>query len=187
MTAPALQVDPYFRQRLAAVEPPCANDTKALIADAVLSKLTKRPMLLPEQTGQDSVRNVVDTSHASSCAVSIRPKEVAVSFPSTGRITPEQDRITKPHATSAIARALQAWGMDKSAPIARVGHIAGVDRKTAAAWYYGKASPQSEHLLTLARKIPELKAEVRRLLGLEQDHAESFQREAIALLQRYAR
>lgn len=104
-----------------------------------------------------------------------------------GRINPEQRRITKAHATTAIAAALQEAFRDKSAPIARVQKIAGVDRKTAAAWYYGRSSPQAEHLLTLALRIPELKGEVRRLLCMEADLDPDFQREFTALAQRYQR
>lgn len=97
------------------------------------------------------------------------------------------ERISKEHTAERVAFALQAWGKDKSAPISRVQQIAGVDRKTAAAWYRGKSPPQSEHLLTLARRIPELKGEVRRLLCMEEELDPDFQREFTALMQRYAR
>jgi acyl-CoA reductase-like NAD-dependent aldehyde dehydrogenase len=83
--------------------------------------------------------------------------------------------------------ALQAWGKMRPAPIKQIQHIAEVDQKTASAWYHGKQPPRADHLFTLALHIPELKAEIARLLELEQDGAASFQREAIALLQRYAR
>lgn len=83
--------------------------------------------------------------------------------------------------------ALQAWGRGKPAPIKQIQHIAEVDQKTASAWFHGKQPPRADHLFTLALHIPELKAEIARLLRLEQDHSEAFQREAIALLQRYAR
>lgn len=97
------------------------------------------------------------------------------------------ERVTKAHTAERVAFALQAWGRERSAPIARVQQIAGVDRKTAAAWYRGKSPPQSEHLLTLARAIPELKGEVRRILHMESDLDPEFTREMTALLQRYGR
>ncbi len=97
------------------------------------------------------------------------------------------ERISKDETAERVAFALQAWGKNRASPIKSLQRLAGVSRKAAEAWWHGKYPPQSDNLLTLARKIPELKAEVRRLLELEQDHAESFQREAIALLQRYAR
>lgn len=101
--------------------------------------------------------------------------------------TPQEQRVTKAQATGMIAAALQEVFRDKSAPIARVQKIAGVDRKTASAWYHGKASPQAEHLLTLARHIPQLGGEVRRLLCMEAELHEDFQREFNDLVRRYAR
>jgi hypothetical protein len=95
--------------------------------------------------------------------------------------------ISKAYTAERVAFALQAWGKNRASPIKSLQRLTGVSRKAAEAWWHGKYPPQSDNLLTLARKIPELKAEVRRLLELEQDHAENFQREAIALLQRYAR
>jgi len=94
------------------------------------------------------------------------------------------DRVSKEQTAERVAFALQAWGRDKSAPISRVQQIAGVDRKTAAAWYNGKSPPQSEHLFTLARKIPELQGEVRRLSGMDADLDPDFQRELSAFVQR---
>jgi hypothetical protein len=97
------------------------------------------------------------------------------------------DRVTKAQAAERVSFALQAWGKDRSSPIKSLQRLTGVSRKAAEAWWHGRNPPQSDHLFTLARMIPELKSEVARLLELEQDAAESFQREAIALLQRYAR
>jgi hypothetical protein len=95
--------------------------------------------------------------------------------------------ITDDELAERVKFALQAWGKSKPAPIKQIEHIADVDQKTASAWFNGKNPPRPGHLFTLALKIPELKAEIARLLRLEQDQAESFQREAIALLQRWAR
>jgi hypothetical protein len=191
MTAPALQVDPYFRQRLAAVEPPCANDTKALIADAVLSKLTNVARSSPKQPSDNPVRQISDAvgthnvrpfeNHKNSKGMDMNSSSVVRKLPSTS------EGISKAYTAERVAFALQAWGRDRASPIKVLQRITGVSRKAAEAWWHGKNPPQSDHLFTLARNIPELKAEVRRLLELEQDHAESFQREAIALLQRYAR
>jgi hypothetical protein len=190
MTPAAALADPQFTRTLADAFPPAdASEVKALVADAALRKLTKRPMLLPEQTGQDSVRQIAESviRHVSS-AKETKTEGIDMNTALKGRTPQERnDRITKDHTAEVISFALKAWGREKSAPIARVQQIAAVDRKTAEAWWHGKNPPQPHHLFTLARHIPELKAEVRRLLGLEQDHHESFQREAIALLQRYAR
>jgi hypothetical protein len=115
-------------------------------------------------------------------------EEVCVATALAGRISPERgnQKITKAHTAERVAFALQAWGRDKSAPIARVQHIAGVDRKTAAAWYNGKSPPQSEHLLNLARAIPELKGEVRRLLHMDAELDPDFQREFARFMQMVA-
>lgn len=115
-------------------------------------------------------------------------KEVGVSSVSIRSFIPSRNVPIKISNTAERVRfALQAWGRNKPAPIKQIQHIAEVDQKTASAWYHGKQPPRADHLLTLALHIPELKAEIRRLLQLEQDHAENFQREATALLQRYAR
>jgi hypothetical protein len=95
--------------------------------------------------------------------------------------------ITDDDLAERVSFALQAWGKRNPAPIKQIEYIADVDQKTASAWWHGKNPPRPGHLFTLALKIPELKAEIARLLRLEQDHDQSFQREAIALLQRYAR
>lgn len=95
--------------------------------------------------------------------------------------------ISKAYTAERVSFALQAWGRGRASPIKCLQRFTGVSRKAAEAWWHGKNPPQSDHLFTLARKIPELKSEVARLLELEQDQNESFQREAIALLQRYAR
>jgi transcriptional regulator with XRE-family HTH domain len=95
--------------------------------------------------------------------------------------------ITDRDTAERVSFALQAWGRDKSAPIERVRKIAGVDRNTAAAWFNGERPPKATHLVNLARKIPELKAECRRLFELEQECDPGFQRGLINLMQRYIR
>jgi hypothetical protein len=106
-----------------------------------------------------------------------------------GRTTPEPryQPITKDHTAEAISGALKSWGRDKSAPIARVQQIAAVDRKTAEAWWHGKNPPPFHQIVNLAKRIPELRSEVRRLLCLEQNGEEEFAREASELLRRFAR
>src|SRR5688500_18728836 len=90
-------VDPYFRQRIAAVEPPDAAETVALIGQAALRLMNNKTVarVSPKKSSDNAVRQISDhvTGHnvASSYADQSRPKEVAVSFPSAGRITPEQD------------------------------------------------------------------------------------------------
>ncbi len=120
-------------------------------------------------------------NHKNSKGMDMKTSSVVCKFPSTPK------GITKAETAERVSFALQAWGKDRASPIKCIRRFTGVDRKTAEAWWHGKNPPQSDHLLTLARNIPELKSEVRRLLDMEQDHAEQFQREAIALLQRYAR
>jgi hypothetical protein len=111
----------------------------------------------------------------------MKTASVVCKFPSTPK------GITKAYTAERVAFALQQWGRERASPIKCIRRFTGVDRKTAEAWWHGKNPPQTDHLLNLARNIPQLKSEVARLLELEQDAAESFQREAIALLQRYAR
>jgi hypothetical protein len=111
----------------------------------------------------------------------MKTASVVCKFPSTPK------GITKAYTAERVSFALQAWGKERASPIKCIRRFTGVDRKTAEAWWHGRNPPQTDHLLNLARNIPELKSEVRRLLELEQDQAEAFQREAIALLQRYAR
>jgi hypothetical protein len=115
-------------------------------------------------------------------------KEVGVSSASIRNFIPSHNVPKRVRNTAEKVKvALQAWGRNKPAPIKQIQHIADVDAKTASAWFHGKQPPRADHLFTLALHVPELKAEIARLLELEQDAAESFQREAIALLQRYAR
>jgi hypothetical protein len=136
------------------------------------------------QAGNDFLRNgrkPLHRNHNSDGAQEMSSASAGV------KLLRPDERVTKAHTAERVAFALQAWGRERSAPIARVQQIAGVDRKTAAAWYRGKSPPQSEHLLTLARAIPELKGEVRRLLHMESDLDPEFTREMTALLQRYGR
>jgi hypothetical protein len=97
------------------------------------------------------------------------------------------ERVTKADTAERVAFALQAWGKERSYPIARIQHIAGVDRATAAAWWHGRNPPLFHNLINLAAQIPELKAECRRMFAMEQDHHPDFQRDLAALLQRYGR
>lgn len=83
--------------------------------------------------------------------------------------------------------ALQAWGRGKPAPIKQIQHIAEVDQKTASAWYHGKQPPRADHLLTLALHIPELKAEIRRLLKMDEELHPDFQREFARFMQMVGR
>lgn len=104
-----------------------------------------------------------------------------------GRFPRSAERINSDELAQRVSFVLQAWGRDKSAPISRIQKIGGVGRKTAAAWYYGENAPRSDHLVNLARRIPELKGEVRRLFGLEDELTHDFQRamhEVIRLYQR---
>lgn len=98
-----------------------------------------------------------------------------------------QQKITKADTAERVAFAIQAWGRDKSAPIERVRHIAGVDRATAAAWWHGRNAPLFHHLVNLAQEIPQLKAEIRRMFAMEADLHPDFERDLTALLQRYGR
>jgi transcriptional regulator with XRE-family HTH domain len=153
-------------------------------------KLTNVARSSPKQPSDNPVgqyREVVPHSavpfenHKNSKGMDMSSASVVRKLPST------HERITKAQAAERVAFALQAWGKDRASPIKSLQRLTGVSRKAAEAWWHGRNPPQSDHLFTLARKIPELKAEVRRLLELDQDSAESFQREAIALLQRWAR
>jgi len=191
MSAPAA----LFAREIEAEYPaPDESCTKALLADAALrvlnnqSRSAVRQHRATECLKHDDLKFESVTHLNAPSAKRHKTEELGVTTASTGRTPQERnDRITKDHTAEVVSFALKAWGREKSAPIARVQQIAAVDRKTAEAWWHGKNPPQPHHLFTLARHIPELKAEVRRLLGLEQDHHESFQREAIALLQRYVR
>jgi hypothetical protein len=188
--------DNHFARSLeTAFEPADADTGMALVAQAALKLVNK-------QTGRAGCNQPTNEFpkfrevKVSRVMHSVAPSDKNTKPEGLGmhtalaRGTPREHRngkITKPHTAEVVSIALQAWGRDKSAPIERVRQIAGVDRSTAEAWWHGRNPPLAHHLFTLAQHIPELKAEVRRLLGLEQDHHESFQREAIALLQRYAR
>lgn len=161
-------------------------------ASAVLSHYDKsQPIAAPTARAESfaGYRQVIPSHRVASYAKQVRPLEVVVSAPSTVRKDQEHRnaKITKAHTAETVKAALHAWGRDKSAPIARVQQIAAVDRKTAEAWWHGKNPPQCHHLINLARVIPELKGEVRRLLGMEQDLDPDFQREMTALMQRYRR
>jgi hypothetical protein len=189
-------IDRHFSSTLADVFPASsASEAKGLLGEAALK-------LVYKQTGRAGCNQPTNEfAKFREVKVSRGMHSVAPSDKNTkpeglgmhtalARGTPRErrnEKITKPHTAEVVSIALQAWGRDKSAPIERVRQIAGVDRSTAEAWWHGRNPPLAHHLFTLAQHIPELKAEVRRLLGLEQDHAESFQREAMALLQRYAR
>jgi hypothetical protein len=155
---------------------------------AALSQIDKAPVAL-QRRGQyvehrqnvAAHRAVPFENHKNSKGMDMSSSSVVRKLPSTN------DRVTKAQAAERVSFALQAWGKDRSSPIKSLQRLTGVSRKAAEAWWHGRNPPQSDHLFTLARMIPELKSEVARLLELEQDAAESFQREAIALLQRYAR
>jgi hypothetical protein len=188
-------INPHFRITLADAFPPAdASEVKALVADAALKLVYDKTVAarFAEQSRDNAVSQVSNQirSHlvAPEYTQGNNTKGVGMTTATAGRKPLNaNERITAADTAERVKFALQQWGREKSAPIVRVQQIAGVDRKTAASWYHGKSPPRAEHLFNLARHIPELKAEVRRLLGLEQDHHESFQREAIALLQRYAR
>jgi transcriptional regulator with XRE-family HTH domain len=194
MPAVALSVeDEYFSNRVEAAYPPAPVETiKSLVADAALKLVyDKTPERLPPH-GQclPKYREVLPTSsHRAVPFVSQNPtKGVEMSSSSVGRKLPSTSKgITKAYTAERVSFALQAWGKERASPIKVLARLTGVSRKAAEAWWHGKNPPQSDHLFTLARQIPELKSEVARLLELEQDQAESFQREAIALLQRYSR
>lgn len=176
MTPAVAIADPYFRERLAGAFP-------------VNGQMVAR--ISPKKPGNQSIREVSNdvAGHAAvpfdanknAKGMDMNSSSVVRKLPST------PDEITKEYTAERVSFALQAWGRERASPIKCLQRLTGVSRKAAEAWWHGRYPPQSDNLLTLARKIPELKAEVRRLLELEQDHAESFQREAIALLQRYAK
>src|SRR5688572_26626949 len=193
MSAPAIAIDRNFATVLAETyDAPAVEPTKALLAEAALRVVySKTPERLPPH-GQciSKYREVFPTSsHRAVPFVRQNPtKGVEMSSSSVVRKLPSTSKgITKAYTAERVSFALQAWGKERASPIKVLARLTGVSRKAAEAWWHGKNPPQSDHLFTLARQIPELKSEVARLLELEQDHAESFQREAIALLQRYAR
>lgn len=182
--------DPYFRAQLTALKPASVRDTKAMIGNAALKLFDARsakqaPKNSVGHVSKDVTRHSVPP-HNEKETTNMRNEMSSVSNWNFLR-SPTVPSVKVRNTAERVQFALQAWGRGKPAPIKQIQHIAGVDQKTASAWFNGKQPPRADHLLTLALHIPELKAEIARLLELEQDHAESFQREAIALLQRYAK
>lgn len=103
----------------------------------------------------------------------------------TPRKTTEiNQKTTKADTTAAVAAALHDHFRNMSAPISRIQQIGGVDRNTASAWYHGHSEPSFHQIINMARQIPELKGEVRRLLQLEADMHEDIQREFTLFMQR---
>jgi hypothetical protein len=185
--------DNYFTSALEAEFPaPAVDETKGLIAEAALRVYAKtadrlqpnRQRLHHYDRELNSVTHFVPPSYVQETKTDGRDMNTASvvrKFPSTN------ERITKEQTAERVSFALQAWGKERSTPIKRIQNIAKVNRKTAEAWWHGRYPPQSDNLFTLARKIPELKAECARLLEMEQDGEPGFSRELIHLMQKYVR
>ncbi len=104
-----------------------------------------------------------------------------------GRKDPEHPQVTKRSALRLVSQALQSSLAEASAPIKRIARIAEVDRKTAAAWFYGHSAPSLHHRLNLMAEIPELAGEVRRVTQMERELHDDLQRDIAALIQKAIR
>jgi transcriptional regulator with XRE-family HTH domain len=195
MAPAALSVeDLHFAAEIAAKFPASRAGVEAMFRDALRvvnnqnepapRQRSRAQCLTDNQTKFESALHVVPPSYAQETKTDGRDMNTASvvrKFPSTN------ERITKEQTAERVSFALQAWGKERASPIKVLARLTGVSRKAAEAWWHGKNPPQSDHLFTLARQIPELKSEVARLLDLEQDCDPGFSRELIHLMQKYVR
>lgn len=87
--------------------------------------------------------------------------------------------------TSTIYEALRRAFDGADSPVKRIARIANSNTRAAENWWQGKNLPDVVHFLRLAAQIPELKAEVRRLLGLREDLDPEFERSVHDLLRQF--
>lgn len=71
--------------------------------------------------------------------------------------------------TEAIVAAIRRAYDGNDSPVKRIARLANSNTRSAENWWRGKNLPDVVHFLRLAAQIPELKAEVRRLIGMESD------------------
>lgn len=89
--------------------------------------------------------------------------------------------------TARIHRALRQAFDGVDSPVKRIARIANSNVRAAENWWQGKNSPGAVHLLRLAAQVPELKAEVRRLLGLTADLDPELEQAAMELMRQFSK
>lgn len=94
-------------------------------------------------------------------------------------------RMDERGLAQVVSKALnEAYG-EYSSPAKRVANDCGASVGSAKNWLAGVAPPSSVYLARLEAKVPALAAEMRRLRAMEADINPDFQREFVALMQRY--
>lgn len=76
---------------------------------------------------------------------------------------------------------------DERHAVKKLSNRAGCDERTARNWWEGRNAPAGHALINLALQVPELRAELRRLLDLEADLDPEMERATDALVRAWLR
>jgi AraC-like DNA-binding protein len=174
MSASALSVDPYFRQRLAELPAPDAADTVALIGAAALAKFTNVAGRSAKQLGDNAVPKIQNvTAHRDASYVEIhRGSDMKSANETISRTNVE--RATEwlqdvPTIKRRFADALKEDHGHKHSHLKLIAREAGASPRTVEKWTGAQYLPGLEHFLRLVPTSPAIQKMLAELMTLDAD------------------